>query len=153
MGEHFPEPLGLHPTLRKVGIVYDETAHSISCISPATDFPDELTVDGVYETSPINASIIHKAVEHILLAGEQFAETTGRIISGILHGEEWEQDEQFHHLDEGKLAVRILNRTDRSRLYGETIHHCCYALDCLAGIIVFEKPLEFTDYLSIFVHG
>ena len=49
------------------------------------------------------------AQEHILLAGEQLAETAGRIISGILHGEEWEQDEQFHHLDEGKLAVRILN--------------------------------------------
>ena len=81
------------------------------------------------------------------------AETAGRIIGGILHGEEREQHEQFHHLDEGEFAVRILNRTDHSRLYGEAIHHCCYALYCLAGIIVFEKTLEFTDYLSIFVHG
>lgn len=153
MGEHFPESLGFHPALGKVGIVDDETTNSFLCVNPATYLSDELSVDGVYEASPINASVIHKAVEHILLAGEQLAETAARVIGGILHGEEREQDEQFHHLDEGELAVRILNRTDHSGLYGEAIHHCCYALYCLAGIIVFEKTLEFPDYLSNFVYG
>ena len=153
MGEHFPESLGFHPALGKVGIVDDEATHRFPCINPATYLSDELAVDGVYKPPPIDASVIHKAVEHILLAGEQLAETAVRVISGILHGKERKQDEQFHHLDEGELAVRILNRTDHFGLYGEAIHHCCYALDCLAGIIVFEKTLEFTDYLSIFVHG
>ena len=153
MGEHFPESLSLHTTLRKIGIVNDETSHSILCIRTAANLADELAVDGVNKASPINATVIHKAVEHIFLAGEQLAETAVRVISGILHGKERKQDEQFHHLDEGELAVRILNRTDHFGLYGEAIHHCCYALYCLAGIIVFEKTLEFTDYLSIFVHG
>ncbi len=153
VGEHFPEALGLHSAFRKVGIVNDETTNGILGVSPAADFADKLAVDGIYEASPVDAPVIHKTVEHILLAGEKLAESAVRIIGSILHGEEREQDEQFHHLDEGELAVRILNRTDHFGLYGEAIHHCCYALYCLAGIIVFEKALEFADYLSIFVHG
>ena len=132
---------------------YARCAHNIFCICPTADFPSDPAGDGVYEAPPVDAPAIHKAVEHILLAGEQLAETAARIIGGVLHGEERGQDEQFQHLREGELAARILDRSDHFGLYGEAFHHCCYALYRPAGVIVFEKTLEFTDYLSIFVHG
>lgn len=153
MGKHFPETLGLHSTFRKVGVVDDEATDGAIRISPAAYLADELTVDGVYETSPIDIPVVHKTIEHVLLAGEQLAKATVRIAGSRLHGEEREQDEQLHHLDEGELAVRILNRTDHFGLDGEAVHHGCYAFYCLACVIVLEKALEFTDYLSIFVHG
>ena len=74
-------------------------------------------------------------------------------MGSILYGEKREQDEQLHCLDEGEFTVRFLNQTDHFRLYGEAVHHNCYATDCLADIIVFEETLEFSDCLSIFVHG
>lgn len=139
MGEHPPEALGLHPALREVSVVDDEAAHDIFRIRPTADFPGDLAGDGVYEAPPVDAHVVHKAVEHILLAGEQLAETAARVIGGVLHGEEREQDEQFQHLREGELAVRILDRTDHFGQYGEAFHHCCYALYRPAGVIVFEK--------------
>lgn len=64
----------------------------------------------------------------------------------ILYGEERKQDEQLHCLKESEFAVRILNQTDHFGLYGESVHLSCYAMDCPAGIIVFEETLEFSDF-------
>ena len=75
------------------------------------------------------------------------------IVGRCLHREERLQDEQFHQLDEGEPAVRILNRTYRFGLYDEALHHFAERVDCLTGIVVFEKVFEFRDYLSIFIHG
>ena len=147
--KHLSEALSLHPAFRQISIIYDEAACHALGVCPAADSADKLAVDGVYEASPIHASINHTAIERILLAGEQLAQTIARIIGSILHGEEREQNEQFHQLNEGKLAVRILNKTDYFGLYDEAIHHCCYTLYCLASTIMLEKALEFTDYWSI----
>ena len=132
MEEHLPETFGLPATLRKVGVVYDDAAGGLLCVRPAADFSDELPVDGVEEASPVHPSVIHQAVEHVLLAAEQLAEPALR----ILHREEREQHKQFHHLYEGELAVRILDRADRLALYGEAVHQGCYGLDCAAGAVV-----------------
>lgn len=55
------------------------------------------------------------------LAGEQLAKGAVGIVRWCLDGEEREQDKQFHQLNEGELAVRILNRTHRFGLYDEFI--------------------------------
>lgn len=149
MGEHPSEALGLHPALGEVGVVDDEAA-TFFASALRLIFTAIWRVMELYEVPPVDAPAIHKAVEHILLAGEQLAETAARVIGGVLHGEERGQDEQFQHLREGELAVRILDRDDHFGLYGEAFHQCCYALYRPAGVIVFEKTLEFTDYLSIF---
>ena len=98
-------------------------------------------------------AVIHQAIKRILLAREQLAKRTARIVRRRLHGEERLQDEQFHQLNEGELAVRILNRTHRSCLNDEFVHHFIDRIDCPAGIILSEEIFEFRDYLSIFVHG
>ena len=88
-----------------------------------------------------------------LLVEEELAKGAVGIVRRRLDGEEREQDKQFHQLNEGELAVRILNRTNRFSLDDEPVHHSVYRIDCLAGVIMFEKVFEFRNYLSIFVHG
>lgn len=77
--------------------------------------------------SPVDASVLHKAVEHILLAGKQPGKAAALIIEGVPHGEEQELNEHPHHLDECELAVRTLDLADHFELYGEALHHCCYS--------------------------
>lgn len=121
--------------------------------APATGEGGQLPTDGVSNTAPVNMSVIHDAIERVLLAGEQLAKRAALIVGRCLHREERLQDEQFHQLDEGEPAVWILNRTYRFGLYDETLHHFADRVDCLTGIVVFEKVFEFRDYLSIFVRG
>jgi hypothetical protein len=139
--------------LGKVAVIKNETASSDLGIRPAADEAYQLTVDGMDEASPINTSIVHQTIERVLLAGEQLAQRTVLILRRGLDGKERLQDKQLHQLDEGELAVRILNRTHRSGLYDELFHHFVYRIDRLAGVIMFEIVFEFRDYLSIFVHG
>lgn len=121
--------------------------------APATGEGGQLPTDGVSNTAPVNTSVIHDAIERVLLAGEQLAKRAALIVGRCLHGEERLQDELFHQLDEGEPAVRILNRTYRFGLYDEALHHFADRVDCLTSIVVFEKVFEFRDYLSIFIHG
>lgn len=122
-------------------------------ISPAVDKTDQLAVDRVKEAAPVNTSVIHQAIERVLLAGEQLAKGAVGIGRRSLDGKERIQNEQFHQLNEGELAVRILDRSLRFCLYDEPFHHVVYRVDCPAGVVVLEKIFEFGDYLSIFVHG
>ena len=107
----------------------------------SADQPDELAVDGVDDAAPVDTPVIHQAIERVLLAGEQLAKGAVGIVRRRLDGEEREQDKQFHQLNEGELAVRILNRTHRFGLYDELIHHVAYRIDCLTGVIMFKKSL------------
>ena len=153
MGKHLSKAFSLVSALREVCVIQDETTGSTFRVSPAADKTDQLAVDGMDEAAPVNASVIHQAIERILLAGEQLAKGAVSIICRRLHGEERKQDEQFHQLDEGELAVRVLDRTHRLGLYDEPFHHVVYRVDRPAGVVVFEKVFEFRDYLSIFVYG
>ena len=153
VGKHLSEALSLVSPLREVGVIQNETTGSIFSIRPAADKTNQLAVDGMDEATPINTSIIHQAVESVLLAGEQFAKRAVGIVCRSFDGKERLQNEQFHQLNEGELAVRILNRTHRFGLYDEPFHHSVYCVDRLAGVVMSEKVFEFRDYLSIFVHG
>ena len=153
MGKHLPKALSLVSALREVGVIQDKTTGSTFGVSPAADKTDQLAVDGMDEAAPVNASVIHQSIECVLLAREQLAKGAVSIICRRLHGEEREQDEQFHQLNEGELTVRVLDRTHRLGLYDEPFHHAVYRVDRPAGVVVFEKVFEFRDYLSIFVHG
>ena len=77
-------------------------------ILAAADEANQLVVDGVEYAFPINAPIIHQTEKRVFLAGKQLAKGAVRIVRRCLDGEERLQDEQFHQLDEGELAVRIL---------------------------------------------
>lgn len=153
MRKHPSKAFSLVSPLGEVGVIQNETTGSIFSISPAADKTNQLAVDGMDEATPINTSIIHQAVESVLLAGEQLAKRTVGIISRGLDRKERLQNEQFHQLNEGELAVRIFNRTHRFGLYDESVHHSVYCVDRLAGVVMSEKVFEFRDYLSIFVHG
>ena len=107
----------------------------------SADQPDELAVDGVDDAAPVDTPVIHQAIERVLLAGEQLAKGAVGIVRRCLDGEERMQYQQFHQLNEGELAVRILNRTHRFGLYDELIHHVAYRIDCLTGVIMFKKIL------------
>lgn len=151
--KHLSKALSLASALRKVGVIQDETARGTLGISPAADKTDQLAVDRVKEAAPVNTSVIHQAIERVLLAGEQLAKGAVGIGRRSLDGKERIQNEQFHQLNEGELAVRILDRSHRFCLYDEPFHHVVYRVDCPAGVVVLEIIFEFRDYLSIFVHG
>lgn len=151
--KHLPKALGPVPPLGEVGVIEDKATGSIFGICPAADKADQLAVDGMDKTTPVDATVIHQAVERVLLAGKQLAEGAVSIVRRCLDGEERIQDEQSHQLDEGELAVRILNRTHRFGLYDEPAHLFVYRVDRLTGVIMSEKVFEFRNYLSIFVHG
>ena len=151
--KYLPKPLSLHASFRKVSVIEDDTTGISFCVSPAADEPNELAVDGVDNATPVDTAIVHQAIERVLLAGEEFAQGTVGVVRRCLHGEERQHNKQLHQLNEGELAVRILNRTHRFGLYDEPFHHVVYRVDCPAGVVVLEKVFELRDYLSIFVHG
>lgn len=146
----FPRPSALYPRLGRS--VSSRMTQRVSPLA-STDEGDQLSTGGVSNTTPVNTSVIHDAIERVLLAGEQLAKSVALIVGRHLHREERLQDEQFHQLNEGEPAVRILNRTYRFGLYDEALHHFADRVDRLTGIVVFEKVFEFRDYLSIFRHG
>ena len=153
MRKHPSKALRLVSPLGEVGVIQNETTGGIFSICPAADKTNQLAVDGMDEATPVYASVIHQAVERVLLAGEQLAKCAVSIVRRSFDGKERMKNKQLHQLNEGELAVRILNRTYRFGLYDERLHHFVYRVDCLAGVIMSEKVFEFRDYLSIFVHG
>ena len=153
MRKHPSKAFSLHSPFRKVDIVKDDTTGGALRVSPTADNPDELAVDGVDNAAPVDTPIVHQAIERVLLAGEQLAKRTISVVRRGFDRKERLHNEQFHQLNEGELAVRILNRTNRFSLYDEPVHHSVYRIDRLAGVIMFEKVFEFREYLSIFVHG
>lgn len=97
--------------LGKVRAINDDAAGSVLRMRPAADEADDLPVDRIDDVVPADSPVVHLAIEHVLLAGEQLAKAAFGVFFNRLNGEEREQDEQFHHLDEGELAIRVLNRT------------------------------------------
>lgn len=144
------KPLCIHPALRKICVVNDKTSYGFLEIRTATDSRNKMTVDWINDTPPVDTAIVHEAIESILLAAEQSPEIAIGINTRILYRKERKQNDQLGQLYIGKLAVRILYRSDHFTLYDETAHYAYYTLYCLAGIIMFEEVLQFTDYMSIF---
>ena len=141
------------------GICFLKTLDDIRCTEVAQcrlvfglshlDHPDDVALDVAAVDEPKQFRTREPAVHQQVVEAESLHNSPAE----HLDGEEREQDKQFHQLNEGELAVRILNRTHRLGLYDELIHHVAYRIDCLAGVIMFEKIFEFRDYLSNFVHG
>ena len=111
-----------------------------------------LLADADY-TSPIDVAVVHETIEHIFVADKHLAQGRRRIVGSILNWKEREQNKQLQHLKTGEFAIRILNWPDDFALYPYAVHNGWYAVYCLAGVIVCKKLLEFTDNMSIFVHG
>lgn len=134
---------GLQPSspFRKVDIVKDDTTGGALRVSPTADKPDELAVDGVDNAAPVDTPIVHQAIERVLLAGEQLAKRTISVVRRGFDRKERLHNEQFHQLNEGELAVRILNRTNRFSMYDEPVHHSAYRIDRLESLCL-KKSLS-----------
>ena len=121
-------------------------------------FPQLKGLGRSYNSEYYGIASLEEAKEYLgdaVLRGRllEISEGAVSIVRRCLDGEERIQDEQSHQLDEGELAVRILNRTHRFGLYDELAHLFVYRIDRLTGVIMSEKVFEFRNYLSIFVHG
>lgn len=87
------------------------------------------------------------------MTSKHLAECGRRIIGSILYREERKEYKQLQYLKTSELTVWILDCSDDFALYPYAVHDGRYPVYCLAGIIISKKRLEFSDNMSIFVHG
>ena len=85
MGKHLSKAFRFVSPFGKVGIIKDDATGKPFDVSPATDEGGQLPTDGVSNTAPVNTSVIHDAIERVLLAGEQLAKSAALIVGRCLH--------------------------------------------------------------------
>ena len=74
MGEHLSDELTLASALRIVRIINNQTDGTLmGCVGTAADLTHQLEVHGIQQFAPLNVTIIHKTIEHVLLTTEQTA--------------------------------------------------------------------------------
>ena len=74
MGEHLSDELTLASALRIVRIINNQTDGTLmGCVGTAADLTHQLEVHGIQQFAPLNVTIIHKTIEHVLLTTEQAA--------------------------------------------------------------------------------
>ena len=74
MGEYLSEQLCLTATLRSIRIVDDQTDRMVvRSLAATADLTQQLQVHRIHQLAPLNITIIHKTIEHVLLTTEQAA--------------------------------------------------------------------------------
>ena len=74
MGEHLADELTLTPTLWSVSVI-DNQAYRlvVQSLCTAADLTQQLEVHRIQQLAPLDITIIHKTIEHVLLTTEQAA--------------------------------------------------------------------------------
>jgi len=74
MGEHLADELTLTSTLGSIRVIDNQTDRPvILSLAATTDLPQQLEVHCIEQLTPLNVTIIHKTIEHVLLTTEQAA--------------------------------------------------------------------------------
>ena len=74
MRENFADELTLTSALGSIRVIYNQTDWPVIMSLAATaDLPHQLEVHRVEQLAPLNVTIIHKTIEHVLLTTEQAA--------------------------------------------------------------------------------
>ena len=74
MGEHLADELTLASALGSIRVIDNQTDSPVILSLAATaDLPQQLEVHRVEQLAPLNVTIIHKTIEHVLLTTEQAA--------------------------------------------------------------------------------
>ena len=74
MREHFADELTLTSALGSIRVIYNQTDWPVIMSLAATaDLPQQLEIHRIEQLTPLNVTIIHKTIEHVLLTTEQAA--------------------------------------------------------------------------------
>ena len=74
MGEHLADELTLASALGSIRVIDNQTDSPVILSLAATaDLPQQLEVHHIEQLAPLNVTIIHKTIEHVLLTTEQAA--------------------------------------------------------------------------------
>ena len=74
MGEHLADKLTLATALRSIRVIDDQADGLVMpCLCTAADLTYQLKIHRIQQLAPLNVSIIHKTIEHVLLTTEQAA--------------------------------------------------------------------------------
>ena len=74
MGEHLADELTLASALGSIRVIDNQTDRpAILSLAATADLPQQLEVHRVEQLAPLNVTIIHKTIEHVLLTTEQAA--------------------------------------------------------------------------------
>ena len=69
--EYLADELTLATALRSISVIDNQAARLVMrCIFTTTDLPQQLEVHRIEQLTPLNISIIHKTIEHVLLTTE-----------------------------------------------------------------------------------
>ena len=74
MGENFADELTLATALWSIRIIDNQADRLVMrCLRATADFSQQLEVHRIEQLAPLNVTIIHKTIEHVLLTTEQAA--------------------------------------------------------------------------------
>ena len=74
MGENFADELTLATALWSIRIIDNQADRLVMrCLRATADFSQQLEVHCIEQLTPLNVTIIHKTIEHVLLTTEQAA--------------------------------------------------------------------------------
>ena len=74
MGEYLADKLRLHATLGSVSVIDNQADRLVMPgLCAMTDLPQQLEVHRIEQLAPLNVTIIHETIEHVLLTTEQAA--------------------------------------------------------------------------------
>ena len=74
MGEHLADELTLTSALRSVSIIDNQAGWLVMLsLCAAADLTQQLEVHRIQQFAPLDITVIHKTIEHVLLTAEQAA--------------------------------------------------------------------------------
>ena len=74
MGEHLADELTLATALRSVSVIDNQADRLVvPGLSTAADLAQQLEVHRIQQLAPLDITVIHKTIEHVLLTTEQAA--------------------------------------------------------------------------------
>jgi len=94
MGEYPADQLDAAARLGQVGIVHDQAAGRGRGLRPVGRLLDQPLGDDVVHGAPIDAAVVHKAVEHVLATGKETVKGGLPVMVGVLDAEQGEEQQQ-----------------------------------------------------------